>query len=98
MEPATPPEQPPTPPPAAPVMDVVPPKAADGMKEPPKDSEPKEVEESVELKPIKTVATKPPKKQSSGVGLAITATVVIVLGLGAMMVYAYLRTNHVSVF
>lgn len=35
-------------------------------------------------------AAKPP---SSGVGLAISATVVIILGLAAMAVYAYLQTQ-----
>lgn len=34
--------------------------------------------------------------RSSGAGLAIFATIVVVLGLGAMMVYAYLRTNGVA--
>lgn len=37
-----------------------------------------------------SAATKPP---SSGVGLAISATVVIILGLAAMAVYAYLQTR-----
>ncbi len=91
MEPAPPTEQPPANP--KPVMDVVPPKTAETIKEPPK-----EAAESVELKPAKPPLAKLPKQQRSGVGLAIFATVVIVLALGAMMVYAYLRTNHISVF
>jgi uncharacterized protein HemX len=74
-------------------MDVVPPKAPEPLKEPPK-----QAEQSVELKPSKMPVTKPPKRQGSGVGLAIFATVVIVLALAAMMVYAYLRTKHISVF
>ncbi len=47
-------------------------------------------------KQVVTKPPKPPKVPGSGIGLAIFATVVIVLGLGAMMVYAYLRTNGVS--
>ena len=74
-------------------MDIVPPKTPETLKEPPEDTK-----ESVELKPAKTANPKPPKAQSSSVGLAIFATVVIVLALALMMVYAYLRTNHISVF
>ena len=79
-------------------MDVVPPKgpAPEALKEPPKETDP--TEESVELKPVKTAATKTPKRQTSGVGLAIFATVVIVIALAALMVYAYLRTNNIKVF
>lgn len=44
----------------------------------------------------KTPVAKPPKKPRTGVGLAVFATIVIVLGLGALMVYAYLRTNGVN--
>jgi hypothetical protein len=91
MEPAPPNEQPSTG--SKPVMDVVPPKPAETLKEPPKDTE-----ASVVLKDTKTAVAKPPKRQGSGVGLAIFATVVIVIALAAMMVYAYLRTNHISVF
>lgn len=35
--------------------------------------------------------------QRSGLGLVIFATIVIVFGLGACMVYAYLRTNGISI-
>jgi hypothetical protein len=91
MEPAPPNDQPPAA--SKPVMDVVPPKPTETLKEPPK-----EAEESVELKTTKAPVAKPPKRQGSGVGMAIFATVVIVIVLAALMVYAYLRTNHISVF
>ena len=91
MEPSSSNEQPPAG--SKPVMDIVPPKSPETLKEPPKDAV-----ESVDLKPSKTANLKPPKTQSSGVGLAIFATVVIVLALALMVVYAYLRTNHISVF
>jgi uncharacterized protein HemX len=74
-------------------MDVVAPKPQEVPKDLPKDSE-----ESVELKPQKPVNTKPVQKAGRGVGLAIFATVVIVLGLAVLMVYAYLRTNHIRPF
>lgn len=35
---------------------------------------------------------------SRGVGLAVAATVIIVLGLGALFTYAYLRTNGIVTF
>jgi hypothetical protein len=38
-------------------------------------------------------AAKAAKPTHSGVGLAITATVIIVLGLAALATYAYLQTN-----
>jgi hypothetical protein len=41
----------------------------------------------------KPVANKPPKQPGNGVGLAITATVVIVFGLAALATYAYLKTT-----
>lgn len=39
-----------------------------------------------------------PKPHGSGFGMLTFATVVIVLGLGALMVYAYLRSNAISIF
>lgn len=60
--------------------------------------------ESVDLKKTDKKAPKPPKLQKppkahgNGVGLAIFGTIVIVLGLGALFVYAYLRTQGVSGF
>ena len=88
-----------------PVMDVVPPQPlpAEPLKMPPQETGPLPLEkpEDDSKKPAKEKAakpavTKPPKAPSSGVGLAIFATVIVVLGLGAMMVYAYLRTNGIS--
>jgi len=32
-----------------------------------------------------------------GVGLAVAATIIVVLGLGALFTYAYLRTNGVAI-
>jgi uncharacterized protein HemX len=95
MEPTKPsePHLPPQPTSSAPVMDVVAPKS----QEVPKDL-PKETEESVELKPQKPVNTKPVQTAGRGVGLAIFATIVIVLGLAVLMVYAYLQTNHIRPF
>jgi hypothetical protein len=43
-------------------------------------------------------AARPPRRHTgSGVGVAIFATLVVVLGLGTLMVYAYLRTNGIAV-
>jgi len=39
-----------------------------------------------------------PSEHHSGLGLVVFGTVVIVLGLGAFMVYAYLRSNAISIF
>jgi uncharacterized protein HemX len=74
-------------------MDVVAPKPPERPKE-----LPKEADESVELKPQKPVNIKPTQKTGRGVGLAIFATIVVVLGLATLMVYAYLRTNHMRPF
>lgn len=99
-------QQPPQPAPkpsSPPVMDVRPPKtvAAEPVKEPPKAAvdlpvaEPGDEKQKTE-KPAKPAPAKLPKQPKNGVGLAIVATVVIVLALSAMMVYAYLRTNGTS--
>jgi len=77
-----------TPKPAvAPVMDVVPPPAAD--KPQPAAPNPTPAPAAKPAKPAKPVT---PKQPSNGVGMAITATVIIVLGLAALAVYAYLKT------
>lgn len=59
-------------------------------------------EEPSENQPKNEVKTKPPKPpkppRQPGVGLAITATVLIVLGLGLLATYAYLRSNHITLF
>ncbi|HTB48548.1 MAG TPA: hypothetical protein VK712_00515 [Verrucomicrobiae bacterium] len=48
-----------------------------------------------ESKSIKQAPAKPttPKQPSSGTGLAIFATVIIVLGLAALATYAYIKTR-----
>ncbi len=47
----------------------------------------------------KPVINKPPKQpKQPGVGMAIVATVIIILGLSALATYAYLRTNGTSLF
>jgi len=72
------------------VMDVVAPPPADKATEPkpePTAEKPKpEVPKKAEHKPEK------PARASTGVGAAILATVVIVLGLAALATYAYLKT------
>ena len=88
-----------------PVMDVTPPRPAEPPKVPPKeerDNDPPQPTphsaESAHHKPEKPAVAKPPKQPGSSVGLAIFATIVIVLGLGALFTYAYLRTNNISIF
>jgi hypothetical protein len=44
-------------------------------------------------KPQPGKVNKSPKKTSSGVGMAITATVIIVLGLAGLAVLAYVKTQ-----
>lgn len=104
QQPAQPAARPATPP----VMDVVPPRPlpAEPLRMPPQDNSsvpvaaPKEVDKKQakkDAKAEKASIVKPPKGPKSGVGLAVLATIIIVLGLGAMIVYAYLRTNGISV-
>jgi len=90
-----------------PVMDVVaPPPAAtageDKPHQPPQEDKPHattDEQPATQSDPDKPVAPpepqKPvtPKPPHTGVGLAITATVIIVLGLAALAVYAYLKTK-----
>lgn len=71
--------------PVGPVMDVVAPEVADTSK-----SDTKLDEEKLK----NTKVTKTAKQPGSGVGLAIVATVIIVLGLAALVVYAYLKTKN----
>lgn len=93
-----------------PVMDVVPPPKpaaalavpSEGVKTPPPmpaDATPAAETSGAkeQAKQAKPKVPKPPKTPRSGVGLAIAATVVIVLGLAALFVYAYLRTNNISI-
>jgi hypothetical protein len=79
-------------PPAAPVMDVVTPAAVKAV---PADAEPKDKPAPVETPKAKVQQkpAKPAKKRGNGVGMAIFATIVIVLGLAAMATYAYLKTK-----
>lgn len=81
--------------PSSPVMDIVPPKPAEAPKAPFK---PEETPTPAHHKAPETQAIRPPKDQRSGVGLAIVATIIIVLGLAALFVYAYLRTKNVSLY
>lgn len=85
--------------PSVPVMDVVPPPASaepliddsadDDFPKPESKADPaKAADKSVKSAPAKTVNQVRP-----GVGLAIVATVVIVLALSAMATYAYLKTK-----
>lgn len=60
------------------------------------DSAKKQVEPT-KAKPIKAPKSPKPPRQS-GVGLAIFATIVIILGLGALATYAYLRGNNIAPF
>lgn len=93
-----------------PVMDVVPPPksaaappaSTDDVKTPPPmptDAAPaaEGADTKEQAKQVKQKAPKPPKTPRSGAGLAIAATIIIVLGLAALFVYAYLRTNNISI-
>jgi hypothetical protein len=99
-------EEPPAPPsagapnPAAPgpVMDVVPPRpkaepAAGASPEPMAVAPPEEANSKVQPARQKAAPKppKPPKQPGSGVTVAIVATVIIVLGLALLAVYAYLK-------
>ena len=57
-------------------------------------AEDKASQQAAAKKPDKKSSTKPPKpkKTSSGVGMAIAATVLIVFGLAGLATYAYLQT------
>lgn len=83
---APPPADPPKPPPAA---------SPTVHNEPASTSPPNKPEKSDNKKnevPQQT-AKKPPKPAAKGVTAAIFATVIIVLGLGGLAVYAYLKTR-----
>lgn len=79
--------------PKPPLAPAVPPEETSEKTEDPanKLEEPKKAE-----KPMVTKPPKPPRQP--GIGLAIFATMVIVLGLSALATYAYLRTNNIAVF
>lgn len=83
-------------------MDIMPSRPAEAPKMPP----PGAAAPAPPLAPPKAAAhqeqpaavTRSPRTPGSGAGLAVAATVVIVLGLGALLVYAYLRSNGISIF
>ena len=78
-----------TPPPA---MDVRPPKVAEA---PPLPSAPQKPE--APRNPAKHVTRIAARQPYPGLGAVIFATIVIVFGLAILMVYAYLRTNGMSI-
>lgn len=78
-------------------MDVLPPKPADVPKAVPKDDT-LSINETAAQTPARPTVVKPPKPNRVSSSLAIVATVLIVLGLAAMFVYAYLRTQNVAPF
>lgn len=78
------------------------PRSIDGVKTPPPlpgDSDPAAAlakeEQAQVAQPAKPATPKSPKTPRSGVGLAIFATIVIVLALAALFAYAYLRSNNI---
>jgi hypothetical protein len=89
---------------SAPAMDVVPPRAADTIKTPPPIAQDSGGASSDAPKvPLHHQAAQAhtmhqPRQSQNGAGMAILATIIIVLGLGVLMLYAYLRTNGISVF
>jgi hypothetical protein len=94
---------------ATPVMDVVAPPKTDKQEEPAGEIDPVDAlaaadqrsqqyaaaDHKADEKTAKHAehATKPKQAASSGVGLAIAATVIIVFGLAILAVYAYIQTN-----
>jgi hypothetical protein len=107
MEPQRPITQPEQKPIAPAVMDIVPPRSsiAEPLKAAPPDTasaptaQPEKISKrDAKQQKEKTTVTKAPKTPGNGTGLAVAATIIIVLGLGAMMVYAYFRTKGISIF
>ncbi len=80
-------------------MDVVPPPPAeksDATAEQPTNAEaPKDAkgETKKDQKPVAPAPPKPPKQRGDNVGMAITATVVIILALAALATYAFIQTK-----
>lgn len=94
------------PPPSTPPVDAgpvpEPPKDAEFVEPPageasPEDSPNQLIEDEARkesaLAPSQAQAAKPPKSHSSGTAAAIVATVIIVLALSVLTVYAYLQTK-----
>ena len=82
-----------------PVMDVVAapppesPRSPETPDTPPKPAEPDKTHDKPPKPAPPPKPPKPPKQPGSGVGLAITATMIIVLGLAALATYAYIQTH-----
>lgn len=79
--------------PSSPAMDIMPPKVADAPPVP--------VSEAPKTAPVhakKPTVVRAPREPHMSMGPVILATVIIVLGLGVLFMYAYLRTNNISVF
>lgn len=74
----------------APIVDVAPPPAPQPAPQPTPDVTSLLPPEEVKSKQPKP--PKPPKQPGTGVGAAIFATVVIVLGLSAIAAFAYMQT------
>jgi hypothetical protein len=84
--------------PAAPVMDVLPPVSDNAVHAaPPEDKPADEPKPKADKKAKKIKAVKPKSPRQPGSGAAIFASVVIVLGLAALAVYAYLKSNNIPV-
>ena len=77
---------------AAPPQDVQPPTEAP-VAEPPQLEEKAQPEAAPKKEQAKPAAPIKPKQPGNGVGAAIAATVIIVLGLAALATYAYLKTR-----
>lgn len=95
MDAAAPPVHEETPKPVrTPAMDIMPPKVAEAPQ-----SAAATPESFAPKKPasVKKTTAHMPKQPRQGIGLAVTATVIIVLGLGTLMVYSYLRTKGISI-
>jgi hypothetical protein len=79
-------------------MDIVaPPKMAEPPKQPAQQDTPTPVDHAKTPQAHAAKQRVPLQPQRSGMGLVALATVIIVLGLGVCMVYAYLRTNGIRV-
>ncbi len=83
--------------PAKPVMDVAPPKPPEVHPDPSEEKPDAPAKPTAKLDKfaLKSKRPAPLKKtgNNTGAGMAIAATVVIVLGLAAMATYAYLKTQ-----
>lgn len=75
-----------------PVMDVVPPPATPAADKAPAEPAPTNAAPTAPAPAVKLAKPVTPKQPSDGVGMAIAATVIIVLGLAILAVIAYLKT------